>query len=380
MHQLQFTDNLAESQSLMNRSNGKLKRMLTFVKKTNMSDYKRTELADLGEFGLIETLTEHFQLQNESTVTGIGDDCAVLERNEEFYTLVTTDLLLEGVHFNLMYMPFKHLGYKAISANISDIVAMNGTPEQVTVSIAVSNRFPVEALQELYAGIQAACGHYQVDLIGGDTSSSRSGLMISVTAIGRVEKAKIAYRTGAAENDLLVVTGDLGAAYMGLQVLERERSVFEANPSIQPDLDGHDYIVQRQLKPEARLDVIGFLKELDVKPTAMIDVSDGLASEVLHLSTKSNVGFRIYNAKLPIDATTSTSAIDFNLDPVTCVLNGGEDYELLFTIQQGDYDKIKGNPHMTVIGYAVGANEGNYLVDTNNSLVEIKAQGWNHFK
>ncbi len=345
-----------------------------------MSENKRTELAELGEFGLIHTLTHNFENKNESTIFGIGDDCAVLDKNEETFSLVSTDLLLEGVHFNLMYMPLKHLGYKAIAVNVSDIVAMNGTPEHVTVSIAVSNRFPLEALQELYAGIQSACEHFNVDLIGGDTSSSQAGLMISVTAIGSVKKSKIAYRKGAAENDLLVVTGDLGAAYIGLQVLERERTVFEANPSIQPDLDGKDYIIQRQLKPEARLDVINFLNELDVIPTAMIDISDGLASEVLHLAHHSKVGFRIYNNKLPIDSLTSTTAIDFNLDPVTCVLNGGEDYELLFTIQQSDFEKIKGNPHMTIIGYAVSENEGNYLVDTNDSLVEIKAQGWNHFK
>lgn len=344
-----------------------------------MSEQKRTELTQLGEFGLIDRLTKSFSNQVETTVKGIGDDAAVLERDETRFTLVSTDLLIEGVHFNLMYMPFKHLGYKAVAVNVSDIVAMNGTPEQITVSLAVSNRFPVEALEELYEGIRLACEVYGIDLVGGDTTSSRSGLMISVTAIGVVDKTKVVYRSGAKPNDLIVVTGDLGAAYMGLQVLEREKEVFQANPDIQPDLDGFDYVIERQLKPEARKDVIGFLKELDVVPTAMIDVSDGLASEIMHLCKASNTGAMIYNAKLPIDSTTSTSAIDFNLDPVTCVLNGGEDYELLFTVDQQDYDKIKGNPNMTVIGYMTTSDQGTYLVDSNDSLVELKAQGWSHF-
>lgn len=344
-----------------------------------MSEEKRTELNQLGEFGLIESLTGSFELKNESSVYGIGDDAAVLEHNEELYSLVSTDLLIEGIHFNLMYMPLKHLGYKAVAVNVSDIVAMNGTPEQITVSIAVSNRFPLEALKELYDGIELACAAYHVDLVGGDTSSSTSGLVISVTALGSVSKTKVSYRNGAKPNDLIVVTGDLGGAYVGLQVLERERSVFEANPSIQPDLDGKDYIIQRQLKPEARLDVKNFLQELGVVPTSMIDVSDGLASELLHISKASNVGVRVYNSKIPIDSLTSTTAIDFNLDPVTCALNGGEDYELLFTISQNDFEKIKGNPHMTIIGYVTDITEGNYLVDSNDSLIELKAQGWQHF-
>lgn len=344
-----------------------------------MADQDRTELSSLGEFGLIESLTSSFELKNESSVFGIGDDAAVLEKNEETYSLVSTDVLIEGIHFNLMYMPLKHLGYKAVAVNVSDIVAMNGVAEQITVSIAVSNRFPLEALHELYAGIELACSNYKVDLVGGDTSSSLSGLMISITVIGSVAKSKIAYRNGAQVNDLIVVSGDLGGAYMGLQVLEREKSVFEANPNIQPDLDGKDYIIQRQLKPEARKDIQEFLEQLNVRPTAMIDISDGLASELLHVSKQSNVGVRVYNSKIPIDSLTSTTAIDFNMDPVTCALNGGEDYEVLFTIAQADYDKIKGNPHMTVIGYVVDISEGNYLVDSNNSLVELKAQGWQHF-
>lgn len=344
-----------------------------------MSENQRTELGQLGEFGLIDRLTKSFENKVSSTVKGVGDDAAVIERNEKEFTLVSTDLLLEGVHFNLMYVPLKHLGYKSVVVNLSDIVAMNGRPEQITVSIAVSNRFPVEALEELYDGIRTACDVYGVDLIGGDTTSSHTGLMISVTAVGVVDKQKVVYRSGAKPNDLVVVTGDLGAAYMGLQVLEREKEVFRENPDIQPDLDGFDYIIERQLKPEARKDVIGFLQELEVLPTSMIDISDGLASEVLHLCKASNTGAMIYNARLPIDTTTSTSAIDFNLDPVTCVLNGGEDYELLFTISQTDYDKIKGNPHMTVIGYMTTSDQGTYLVDSNESLVPLRAQGWNHF-
>lgn len=345
-----------------------------------MSEEKRTDLSSLGEFGTIDLLTSKFKTVNDRTVFGVGDDAAVLERNEVEYTLISTDMLVEGVHFNLMYVPFKHLGYKAVAVNLSDIAAMNGKPEQITVSIAVSNRFPLEALEELYEGIRLACEHYKVDLIGGDTTSSRSGMVISVAAVGVVEKTKIVYRSGAKPNDLIVVTGDLGAAYMGLQVLEREKSVFEANPAIQPDLDGKDYIIQRQLKPEARVDVIGFLRELEVVPTSMMDISDGLASEVFHLCKASNTGARIYNTKLPIDSLTSTTAIDFNLDPVTCVLNGGEDYELIFTVGQQDFDKIKGNPNMSIIGYMTDASEGKYLVDTNDSLVELKAQGWNHFQ
>jgi len=344
-----------------------------------MNEDQRTELGDLGEFGLIDRLTKGFNSKLPNTIKGVGDDAAVLERNEEEYTLVSTDMLVEGVHFNLMYMPFKHLGYKAVVVNLSDIVAMNGKPEQITVSIAVSNRFPVEALEELYEGIQMACDSYGVDLIGGDTTSSRSGLIISITAIGVVAKTKVAYRSGANINDLLVVTGDLGAAFMGLQVLEREKEVFRTNPDIQPDLEGFDYVIERQLRPEARKDVIGFLEELAVVPTSMIDVSDGLASEVLHLCKASGTGVKVYNAKLPIDGATSLAAIDFNLDPVTSVLNGGEDYELLFTVRQEDFEKIKGNPHMSIIGFMTNADEGTYLVDNNDSLVLLRAQGWNHF-
>ncbi len=343
-----------------------------------MSD-KRTELEELGEFGLIDHLTKNVAHQQASTEVGVGDDAAVISISDTKSMLVSTDMLIEGVHFNLMYMPLKHLGYKAVASNVSDICAMNGTPEQITVSIAVSNRFPLEALEELYDGINTACKIYKVDLVGGDTTSSLSGLTISITAIGKASKEDITYRTGAKEHDLLVVSGDLGAAYMGLQVLEREKSVFNANPNIQPDLDGHDYIIERQLKPEARVDIVRYLKELDVKPTSMIDVSDGLASEILHLCKSSNVGCQIYDEKIPLDGKTSMTAIDFNLDPNTCALNGGEDYELLFTISQSDYDKIKGNPHMTVIGHMTNAKDGKYYVDKNGSAIELRAQGWEHF-
>jgi thiamine-monophosphate kinase len=340
---------------------------------------KRTELSELGEFGLIDHLTEKFENKNSSTIKGIGDDAAVLYLSEDESQLVSTDILIEGVHFNLMYMPLKHLGYKAVAVNVSDICAMNGIAEQVTVSIAVSSRFPVEALEELYEGIRLACDNYKVDLVGGDTATSVSGLIISVTAIGKAKNKEIAYRSGAKEFDLIVVSGDLGGAYVGLQLLEREKEVFKANPNIQPDLDGHDYILQRQLKPEARQDIIGFLKELDVVPTSMIDISDGLASEILHICKSSNVGCHIYDEKIPIDGQTSIAAIDFNLDPNTCALNGGEDYELLFTIKQSDFDKIKGNPNMTIIGHVTDAKDGIYYVDKNGAVVELTAQGWNHF-
>jgi thiamine-monophosphate kinase len=340
---------------------------------------KRTEISSLGEFGTIQHLTKDFDLTNQSSIKGVGDDAALIYRTENDYTVVSTDFLIEGVHFNLMYMPFKHLGYKSVAVNVSDICAMNAVAEQITVSIAVSNRFPLEALEEFYHGVKAACDHFKVDLVGGDTTASRGGMIISVTAIGKVQKNKVSYRSGANANDILIVTGDLGGAYMGLQVLERERNVFESNPNIQPDLDGKDYIIQRQLKAEARTDVIDLLAKLDVVPSSMIDVSDGLASEVLHLCEASNKGVRLYNNRIPIDSLTSTTAIDFNLDPATCALNGGEDYELLFTINQADFDKVKGNPHFTMIGFITEANEGKYLVDANDSMVELKAQGWNHF-
>jgi thiamine-monophosphate kinase len=341
---------------------------------------KRTELNELGEFGLIDQLTNQFTTHVSSTIKGVGDDAAVISISETEAMLISTDLLLEGVHFNLMYTPLMHLGYKAIMVNLSDIFAMNGQAEQVTVSIAVSNRFPLEALEELYAGIKKACDYYKVDLVGGDTSSSLSGLMISVTAVGRVKKSDVVYRSGAKENDLLVVSGDLGGAYMGLQLLEREKEVFKANPNMQPDLDGNDYLLERQLKPEARQDIIGYLKELGVKPTSMIDISDGLASEIFHLCKASKLGCTIFDEKIPIDAKTSITAIDFNIDPLTCALNGGEDYELLFTISMSDYDHIKGNPHLSIIGHMTDYNSGINMVDKHGALIPLQAQGWNHLQ
>lgn len=345
-----------------------------------MSEENKTELKELGEFGLIDTLTNDIKLQNESSIYGVGDDAAVIARNENEYSLFSTDMLVEGIHFNLMYTPLKHLGYKSVVVNLSDIYAMNGKAEQITVSIAVSSRFPKEAIEEIYDGIKLACKKYKVDLVGGDTTSSLSGLIISVSAIGKVNKEKVVYRNGAKEKDLLVVTGDLGAAYLGLQVLEREKQVFKANPDIQPDLDGFDYLLERQLKPEARKDIVELLEKLDVKPTSMIDISDGLASEIFHLCKQSKLGANIYDEKLPIDSKVSTTAIDFNIDPATCVLNGGEDYELLFTISQNDFDKIKGNPHLSVIGYMTAENSGKYFIDKQGSAIELKAQGWSHFR
>jgi thiamine-monophosphate kinase len=340
---------------------------------------KRTEISDLGEFGLIDTLTKDFVSYSSTTIKGVGDDAAVIATSEEEVMLVSTDMLVEGIHFNLMYSPLMHLGYKSVVVNLSDIYAMNGTPKQVTVSIAISSRFPLEAVEELYKGIKKACDIYQVDLVGGDTTSSLSGLMISITALGTAKKEEVIYRSGAKEYDLLVVSGDLGGAYMGLQVLERERAVFKANPDIQPDLDGHDYLLERQLKPEARKDVIQILKELDVHPTAMIDISDGLASEIMHICKASEVGCTIYDERIPLDAKTSIAAIEFNVDPVTTALNGGEDYELLFTIKQEDYEKVASNPNFTVIGHITDKASGVNLVDKNGSHIALKAQGWNHF-
>lgn len=340
---------------------------------------QKTSLEKLGEFGLIDHLTNHFELKNPSTKKGIGDDAAVLDFKGK-KTLVSTDLLIEGVHFDLSYMPLKHLGYKAIVVNLSDISAMNATPTQVTVSIALSNRFTLEAVEELYAGIRLACEHYQVDLIGGDTSSSQTGLMISVTAIGEANKSEIAYRSAAKDKQLIVLTGDIGAAYMGLQVLEREKQVFLVNPNNQPDLDMYSYIIERQLKPEARTDIKKLLKDLGVKPQAMIDVSDGLSSELMHICTQSEVGCQIYEDKLPLDPEFMNVCEEFNLDSTTIAINGGEDYELLFTIKMEDFDKIKGNPHLTVIGHTTDKSAGMNLVTRENSQIPIKARGWNHME
>ena len=340
---------------------------------------QKTSLAELGEFGLINHITQYFKIQNASTVKGIGDDAAVLDASEK-QTLVTTDLLIEGVHFDLSYMPLKHLGYKAVMVNLSDVYAMNGVAEQVTVSIAVSNRFPLEAIEELYAGIQLACDTYKVDLIGGDTTSSTKGILISVTAIGKANKEDVVYRNGAKETDLIVVSGDLGAAYLGLQVLEREKQVFKVDPNNQPDLDNYTYLIERQLKPEARKDVAGILKELEVKPTSMIDISDGLSSEIMHICSQSKVGCKIYEEKLPLDPQVISASEEFNMDSTMIALSGGEDYEILFTVPIANFDKIKDNPNFSIIGHITAENQGMNLVTRANQEIELKAQGWNALK
>lgn len=339
-------------------------------------EIKRTQLSELGEFGLIDILTKDFTTKQPSTIKGIGDDAAVMNFGNK-KCVVSTDLLIEGIHFNLSYVPLKHLGYKAIMVNLSDIYAMNAIATQVTVSIAVSNRFPLEALQELYEGMRLACELYKVDLVGGDTTSSTRGLVISVTAIGEAEEHKLVYRNGAKINDLVVVTGDIGGAYMGLQVLERERAVFEVNPAFQPDIEAYQYLIERQLKPEARKDIVELLEKLGVQPTAMIDISDGLSSEVLHLCQQSKVGCRIMEDKLPLDPTLINTCEEFNINSTTVAMSGGEDYELLFTISPNDYDKIKGNPNLTVIGYITDASMGIHLITRANEAVPIIAQGWN---
>ncbi|AJR02697.1 thiamine-phosphate kinase [Siansivirga zeaxanthinifaciens] len=336
---------------------------------------QRTQLSDLGEFGLIDHLTKNFKITKSSTVKGIGDDAAVLNF-ENKQVVVTTDLLIEGVHFDLSYMPLKHLGYKAVIVNLSDVYAMNAVATQVTISIAVSNRFPLEALEDLYAGIETAASIYNIDVVGGDTTSSNKGLLISVTAIGEVAADDVVYRSGAQPNDLLVVSGDLGAAYMGLQILEREKEVFKVNPNNQPDLEIYTYLIERQLKPEARKDIIKLLKDLDVKPTAMIDISDGLSSEIIHLCKQSQVGCDLYEAKIPLDPQVIAACEEFNIDSTTIALNGGEDYELLFTISQKDFPKIKANPSLTVIGFMKDASAGIDLVTRAETKIPIKAQGW----
>lgn len=340
---------------------------------------QRTPLSELGEFKLIEHLTEHFKVSQKSTVKAIGDDAAVLNFGKK-QVVISTDLLVEGVHFDLSYAPLKHLGYKAIIVNLSDIYAMNAIATQVTVSIAVSNRFPLEALEELYAGISTAAKIYNVDVVGGDTTSSTSGLIISVTAIGEVEKGNEVLRSGAKANDLVVVTGDVGSAYMGLQVLEREKEVFKVNPNNQPDLSMYTYIIERQLKPEARKDIVELLKELKVKPTSMIDVSDGISSEIIHLCRQSKVGVDIYENKIPLDPQLISTCEEFNVDSTTIALNGGEDYELLMTVSQEDYPKIKGNPNLTVIGYITEEDRGMHLVTRAEEKIPIIAKGWNALK
>lgn len=338
----------------------------------------RTPLSELGEFTLINHLTKDFLNTQTTTVKGVGDDAAVINPNNH-QVVLTTDMLIEGVHFDLSYMPLKHLGYKAVVVNLSDVCAMNAKPTQITVSVAVSNRFSVEALEELYAGIKTACEIYNVDLVGGDTTSSVTGLAISVTAIGLSNPENLVYRNGAKPNDLLVVSGDIGGAYMGLQVLEREKEVFKVNPNNQPDLSMYSYIIERQLKPEARKDIVELLEKLEVKPTSMIDISDGLSSEIIHLCKQSAVGVELYENKIPLDPQVISVCEEFDLDSTTIALSGGEDYELLMTISQKDYDKIKGNPNLTVIGFITEAKAGMHLITRAETKVALIARGWKSF-
>lgn len=340
----------------------------------------RTEIASLGEFGLIRRLTEGIELKNESSQYGVGDDAAVLSYPAEKQVLITTDLLMEGVHFDLVYVPLKHLGYKAAVVNFSDIYAMNGTPKQITVSLALSKRFSVEDMEELYAGIRLACEEYNVDIIGGDTSSSLTGLTISITCIGEADKDKVVYRNGAKETDLVCVTGDLGAAYMGLQLLEREKIALKDNTDLQPDFSGKEYLLERQLKPEARRDIIEKLAEEGIRPTSMMDISDGLSSELLHICTQSKVGCRVYEEHIPIDYQTAVMAEEFNMNLTTCALNGGEDYELLFTVPIADHEKISEMEGVKLIGHITKPELGCALITRDGQEFELKAQGWNPLK
>lgn len=335
------------------------------------------EIEQLGEFGLINHLTAQIKLKNPTSVKGVGDDAAVISPTKNKQMVVTTDMLVEGIHFDLIYTPFKHLGYKAVTVNLSDVYAMNAHPTQITVALAVSNKISIEALEELYEGMLLACQIYGVDLVGGDTTSSNSGMVISITAIGEAKKEEIVYRNGAKENDLICVSGDLGGAFMGLQLLEREKQIFNENPSIQPDFSGYDYVLERQLKPEPRQDVIEMFNELGVKPTAMIDVSDGLSSEIIHICTQSEVGCTIYENKLPIDPLTVSTAEEMNLNPSVCALNGGEDYELLFTISLEDYEKIKDQKRVAIIGHITADKGKHEFVTGDNTVHQLTAQGWN---
>lgn len=344
-----------------------------------MQEKQRTEIATLGEFGLIRHLTEHIELKNESTRYGVGDDAAVLSYpNSE--VLITTDLLMEGVHFDLTYVPLKHLGYKSAMVNISDIYAMNGTPRQMTVSLALSKRFCIEDMEEFYEGLKLACAHHNVDIVGGDTTSSYTGLAISITCIGDAPKDRIVYRNGAKETDLICVSGDLGAAYMGLQLLEREKKVFEGQKEVNPDFSGKEYLLERQLKPEARGDIIKKLAELHIKPTAMMDISDGLSSELMHICSQSNTGCRIYEERIPLDYQTAVMAEELNMNVTTCALNGGEDYELLFTVPLADNEKVSQMENVRVIGYITKPELGLALITRDGQEFELKAQGWNPLK
>jgi thiamine-monophosphate kinase len=345
----------------------------------NENKQKRTEISSLGEFGLIDHLSRNAILRNKSSIKGIGDDAAVIACDKKHSKVITTDLMLEGIHFDLSYHPLKHLGYKAVVINLSDVYAMNAIPEQITVSIGVSNRFPVEALEELYEGIYAACEHYGVDLIGGDTSSSLKGLIISITAVGYAETSSITYRNGAKNGDLIVVSGDLGGAYLGLQILEREKTLFAENPEIKPDLEGEKYIIGRQLKPEARKDVIDILEETGIKPNSMIDISDGLSSDLLHICNQSGLGCMLYEDHIPIAEETKRRAMKFNMASSTAALNGGEDYELLFTIDAKDKETVEKFPDFTLIGYMTKLSNGFKLKTNSGSVHDLTAQGWGHF-
>lgn len=334
------------------------------------------EIAKIGEFGLIELLTKEISLSNSSSIVGVGDDAAVLDMNG-LQTVVTSDLLTEGIHFDLMYTPLKHLGYKAVVVNLSDVYAMNAIPSQIIVSIAISAKFSTDLIEEIYEGIHLACETYGVDLVGGDTSSSLTGLTISITALGSAPKEKLVYRSGAKENDLICVTGDLGGAYLGLQLLEREKVIFEKSKDVQPDLSGFDYVLERQLKPEAREDIINLFAGKEIQPTSMIDISDGLSSELLHICKASKKGCKIYADKIPISPDTKQAAEELNLEPLTTSLNGGEDYELLFTLPIKDHDKVSMLPGVSVIGHILSEQDGRYLSMSDGTLVELMALGWN---
>jgi thiamine-monophosphate kinase len=337
-----------------------------------------TPVSKLGEFGLIEYLTKDIQLINQNIIKGVGDDCAVIEKNADTFFIISTDILAEGIHFDLMYTPLKHLGYKSVIANLSDVYAMNGKPLCITVSMAISSKYSVEAINEIYDGIKAACKNYQVDLVGGDTTSSLKGMFISITAIGEVKKEKICYRKGAKPNDLICCSGDLGAAFMGLQLLEREKKIFLEHPKATADLENQQYILQRQLKPEARKDIIEILEKKNIEPTSMIDISDGLSSEINHICKQSNCGGVLYEEKIPVHSDTYEMAVKMGIDPVTAMMNGGEDYELLFTISQADYEKIKDENDISIIGH-ITENAGVELITKKNNKVKIEAAGWVSF-
>jgi thiamine-monophosphate kinase len=344
-----------------------------------MTESNRTEIASLGEFGLIDHLTQNIELQNASSLLGVGDDAAVIDHFGK-QTVVTTDLLVEGVHFDLMYTPLKHLGYKSVVVNLSDIYAMNATPTQIVIGLGISNRFSVEAVDEFYEGIYAACSEYNVDLVGGDTTSSNKGFIISVTAIGEVTPDKYVKRSTAKKGDLLCVSGDLGAAYVGLLFMEREKKIFVESPGVQPDLEGESYVIGKLLKPEARKDIIEFFEKSEIMPTAMMDISDGLSSEILHICKQSKLGCVLYEEKIPIAEDMKKAAYKFEIDPTACALSGGEDYELLFTIDQEDYDKIVLNEQISVVGYMTDAEQGATIITKGGSKHAITAQGWNHLK